>query len=234
MCYRKLLYSHVLCCSAYQCQKVFMLTGESAPVCYCACVYLHWSWWNNSLKYFILVVNHLHTVKILLKFKIIPISLLMKIPHIYIGLCDCQGSYMILTWDWNVLTCVWVQVDGVDIQGYTNQQAVEVLRHTGQTVNLKLVRRGFKPEDACPSIPVAMETTPTPSASRNSTMERSNTMHGNTRTITAVLLNESVLINLLTSVAHVCLNTPYMYLKVFLQFSTNWIYCHAKPRHIKA
>ncbi|XP_051755920.1 multiple PDZ domain protein isoform X5 [Ctenopharyngodon idella] len=71
-----------------------------------------------------------------------------------------------------------IAVDGVDIQGYTNQQAVEVLRHTGQTVNLKLVRRGFKPEDACPSIiPDAVETTLTPSASRNSTMERTNTMH---------------------------------------------------------
>lgn len=81
----------------------------------------------------------------------------------------------------------------MDIQDYTNQQAVEVLRHTGQTVNLKLVRRGFKPEDASPSIvPVAVETIPTPSASRNSTMERTNTMHGNTRTIIVVLLNESV------------------------------------------
>ncbi|XP_016391188.1 multiple PDZ domain protein [Sinocyclocheilus rhinocerous] len=71
-----------------------------------------------------------------------------------------------------------ISVANVDIQGYTNQQAVEVLRHTGQTVNLKLVRRGFKLEDACPSIiPVAMETTPTLSASRNSTMERTNTKH---------------------------------------------------------
>lgn len=215
----------------FLCLQVKVLLCVIVHVWICTCVYMHWGWWNNSLKYFILVINHLHTVKILLKFKIIPISLLMKIPPIYIGLCDCQGSYMILTWDWNVLTCVWVQVDGVDIQGYTNQQAVEVLRHTGQTVNLKLVRRGFKPEDACPSIiPDAVETTLTPSASRNSTMERTNTMHGNTRTITAVLLNESVWINLLTSVTHVCLNTPQMYLKVFLQFFTNWIYCHAKPR----
>ncbi|XP_067283512.1 multiple PDZ domain protein isoform X3 [Pseudorasbora parva] len=69
-----------------------------------------------------------------------------------------------------------IAVDGVNIQGYTNQQAVEVLRHTGQIVNLKLVRRGFKPEDACPSIiPVAVETTP--STSRNSTMERTDTKH---------------------------------------------------------
>ncbi|CAM4529498.1 unnamed protein product [Leuciscus chuanchicus] len=69
-----------------------------------------------------------------------------------------------------------IAVDGVNIQDYTNQQAVEILRHTGQTVNLKLVRRGFKPEDACPSIiPVTVETTP--SASRNSTMERTNTKH---------------------------------------------------------
>ncbi|XP_073691685.1 multiple PDZ domain protein isoform X2 [Garra rufa] len=71
-----------------------------------------------------------------------------------------------------------IAVDGVNIQGYTNQQAVEVLRHTGQTVNLKLVRRGFKPEDACPSIiPVAMETTPALSASRNSAMERTDVKH---------------------------------------------------------
>ncbi|KAF4110514.1 hypothetical protein G5714_007545 [Onychostoma macrolepis] len=71
-----------------------------------------------------------------------------------------------------------IAVDGVNIQGYTNQQAVEVLRHTGQTVNLKLVRRGFKLEDGCPSIiPVTMETTPTLSTSRNSTMERTNTEH---------------------------------------------------------
>ncbi|TMS02131.1 Multiple PDZ domain protein [Larimichthys crocea] len=39
-----------------------------------------------------------------------------------------------------------IAVDGVNIQGYTNQQAVEVLRHTGQTVHLKLIRRGFKPD----------------------------------------------------------------------------------------
>uniref|UniRef100_A0A9J8C894 Multiple PDZ domain crumbs cell polarity complex component n=1 Tax=Cyprinus carpio carpio TaxID=630221 RepID=A0A9J8C894_CYPCA len=72
-----------------------------------------------------------------------------------------------------------IAVDSVNIQGYTNQQAVEVLRHTGQTVNLKLIRRGFKLEDACPSIiPVTMETTPTLSASSNSTMERTNTKHG--------------------------------------------------------
>ncbi|XP_050970411.1 multiple PDZ domain protein isoform X3 [Labeo rohita] len=71
-----------------------------------------------------------------------------------------------------------IAVDGVNIQGYTNQQAVEVLRHTSQTVNLKLVRRGFKPEDACPPIiPVTVEATPTLSASQNSTIERTNTKH---------------------------------------------------------
>ncbi|KTF93739.1 hypothetical protein cypCar_00041824 [Cyprinus carpio] len=41
-----------------------------------------------------------------------------------------------------------------------------------------LVRRGFNLEDVCPSIiPVAVETTPTLSASPNSTMERTNTEH---------------------------------------------------------
>ncbi|CAJ1086302.1 multiple PDZ domain protein isoform X5 [Xyrichtys novacula] len=45
-----------------------------------------------------------------------------------------------------------IAVDGVNIQGYTNQQAVEVLRHTGQTVHLKLIRRGFKPEEIPPVV----------------------------------------------------------------------------------
>ncbi|KAK7909885.1 hypothetical protein WMY93_014569 [Mugilogobius chulae] len=44
------------------------------------------------------------------------------------------------------------QVDGVNIQGYTNQQAVEVLRHTGQTVHLQLIRRGFRPEEIPPAV----------------------------------------------------------------------------------
>ncbi|KAG8595546.1 hypothetical protein GDO81_001550 [Engystomops pustulosus] len=37
-----------------------------------------------------------------------------------------------------------IAVDGTNLQGYTNQQAVEVLRHTGQTVHLTLVRRAQK------------------------------------------------------------------------------------------
>uniref|UniRef100_A0A3P9AVF7 Multiple PDZ domain crumbs cell polarity complex component n=1 Tax=Maylandia zebra TaxID=106582 RepID=A0A3P9AVF7_9CICH len=43
-----------------------------------------------------------------------------------------------------------IAVDGVNIQEYTNQQAVEVLRHTGQTVHLKLIRRGFRPDEIPP------------------------------------------------------------------------------------
>ncbi|XP_075065785.1 multiple PDZ domain protein [Mixophyes fleayi] len=39
-----------------------------------------------------------------------------------------------------------IAVDGTNLQGYTNQQAVEVLRHTGQTVHLTLIRRGQKQE----------------------------------------------------------------------------------------
>ncbi|KAJ7335472.1 hypothetical protein JRQ81_013413 [Phrynocephalus forsythii] len=39
-----------------------------------------------------------------------------------------------------------IAVDGTNLQGFTNQQAVEVLRHTGQTVQLTLVRRGPKQE----------------------------------------------------------------------------------------
>ncbi|XP_063311217.1 multiple PDZ domain protein isoform X10 [Pelobates fuscus] len=34
-----------------------------------------------------------------------------------------------------------IAVDGTNLQGYTNQQAVEVLRHTGQSVQLTLIRR---------------------------------------------------------------------------------------------
>lgn len=45
-----------------------------------------------------------------------------------------------------------LQVDGVNIQGYTNQQAVEVLRHTGQTVHLKLIPRGFRPDEIPPAV----------------------------------------------------------------------------------
>lgn len=66
--------------------------------------------------------------------------------------------------------CRPLQVDGVNIQGYTNQQAVEVLRHTGQTVHLKLIRRGFRPEEIPPAvtpgvaIPPPNATIPTPTA----------------------------------------------------------------------
>ncbi|KAF4025361.1 hypothetical protein G4228_017565 [Cervus hanglu yarkandensis] len=43
-----------------------------------------------------------------------------------------------------------MRVDGTNLQGFTNQQAVEVLRHTGQTVHLTLMRRGTK-QDAEPA-----------------------------------------------------------------------------------
>ncbi|XP_044039683.1 multiple PDZ domain protein-like isoform X4 [Siniperca chuatsi] len=59
-----------------------------------------------------------------------------------------------------------IAVDGVNIQGYTNQQAVEVLRHTGQTVHLKLIRRGFSPDEippaVVPSVPVLPPSTTIP------------------------------------------------------------------------
>lgn len=66
--------------------------------------------------------------------------------------------------------CRPLQVDGVNIQEYTNQQAVEVLRHTGQTVHLQLIRRGFRPEEIPPAmtpsvaIPPPYATIPTPTA----------------------------------------------------------------------
>ncbi|XP_063107265.1 multiple PDZ domain protein isoform X3 [Cavia porcellus] len=39
-----------------------------------------------------------------------------------------------------------IAVDGTNLQGFTNQQAVEVLRRTGQTVRLTLMRREMKQE----------------------------------------------------------------------------------------
>ncbi|XP_020825407.1 multiple PDZ domain protein isoform X18 [Phascolarctos cinereus] len=39
-----------------------------------------------------------------------------------------------------------IAVDGTDLQGFTNQQAVELLRHTGQTVRLALMRKITKSE----------------------------------------------------------------------------------------
>ncbi|XP_021016803.1 multiple PDZ domain protein isoform X6 [Mus caroli] len=39
-----------------------------------------------------------------------------------------------------------IAVDGTNLQGFTNQQAVEVLRHTGQTVRLTLMRKGASQE----------------------------------------------------------------------------------------
>ncbi|XP_071437691.1 multiple PDZ domain protein isoform X2 [Pithys albifrons albifrons] len=43
-----------------------------------------------------------------------------------------------------------IVVDGTNLQGFTNQQAVDVLRHTGQTVQLTLIRRGLKQENRIP------------------------------------------------------------------------------------
>ncbi|XP_068032406.1 multiple PDZ domain protein isoform X6 [Anomalospiza imberbis] len=55
-----------------------------------------------------------------------------------------------------------IVVDGTNLQGFTNQQAVDVLRHTGQTVRLTLIRRGRKQENCIPpqedfSVPVEQE-----------------------------------------------------------------------------
>uniref|UniRef100_A0A8C3Y9Y6 Multiple PDZ domain crumbs cell polarity complex component n=1 Tax=Catharus ustulatus TaxID=91951 RepID=A0A8C3Y9Y6_CATUS len=42
-----------------------------------------------------------------------------------------------------------IVVDGTNLQGFTNQQAVDVLRHTGQTVQLTLIRRGLNNKSGC-------------------------------------------------------------------------------------
>ena len=74
-----------------------------------------------------------------------------------------------------------LQVDGNNIQGYTNQQAVEVLRHTSQTVHLKLIRRGFRPEDIPPAVvPSVLVVSPTPGG-RDTTLERTDVVDATTQ-----------------------------------------------------
>lgn len=60
-------------------------------------------------------------------------------------------------------------MDGIDIQGYTNQQAVEVLRQTGQIVHLRLARRGFHLGEGAQDIP---EPQPPPAVVRDLSAER--------------------------------------------------------------
>uniref|UniRef100_A0A3B3RT09 PATJ crumbs cell polarity complex component n=1 Tax=Paramormyrops kingsleyae TaxID=1676925 RepID=A0A3B3RT09_9TELE len=62
-----------------------------------------------------------------------------------------------------------IAVDGIDIQGYTNQQAVEVLRHTAQIVHLRLARRGFHLEEGPQDI---QEPQPPPAVVRDLPVER--------------------------------------------------------------
>ena len=59
-----------------------------------------------------------------------------------------------------------VEVDGYSIQGYTNQQAVEMLRSTGKTVKLKLYRyvRGLKFEQLQQAIANSQTNSPKPNA----------------------------------------------------------------------
>ncbi|XP_030635323.1 multiple PDZ domain protein [Chanos chanos] len=69
------------------------------------------------------------------------------------------------------------QVDGMNIQGYTNQQAVELLRHTGQTVHLQLLRHGLRPEEILPVVPdnaptVTVEAQPNPSQPKEPGLEQ--------------------------------------------------------------
>ncbi|XP_052353185.1 multiple PDZ domain protein isoform X5 [Oncorhynchus keta] len=74
-----------------------------------------------------------------------------------------------------------IAVDGINIQGYTNQQAVEVLRHTSQTVHLKLIRRGFRPEDIPPAVvPSVIVVSPTPGG-RDTTLERTDVVDATTQ-----------------------------------------------------
>ncbi|XP_061107524.1 multiple PDZ domain protein isoform X2 [Conger conger] len=66
-----------------------------------------------------------------------------------------------------------IAVDGTNIQGYTNQQAVEVLRHTSQVVHLKLVRRGFHTEDTqAPLAPELAEPEPPLTPPQDLTVDR--------------------------------------------------------------
>jgi hypothetical protein len=70
--------------------------------------------------------------------------------------------------------CVSLQVDGCSLQGYTNHQAVEVLRSTGQTVKLCLERylRGPKFEQLQQAIANSELKPPTPSSPSATSLPR--------------------------------------------------------------
>ncbi|XP_061101173.1 multiple PDZ domain protein-like [Conger conger] len=66
-----------------------------------------------------------------------------------------------------------IAVDGTNIQGYSNEQAVELLRHTGQTVSLELVRWGSQPGQALTiSAPVTVHRDQPPEARKGLTVDR--------------------------------------------------------------
>ena len=69
-----------------------------------------------------------------------------------------------------------LQVDGIALNGYNNQQAVEILKKTGSSVRLTIVRylRGLKFEELCAGIShanVATPTSPYPSTPTSSLVE---------------------------------------------------------------
>jgi hypothetical protein len=70
--------------------------------------------------------------------------------------------------------CVSLQVDGRSLQGYTNHQAVEVLRSTGQIVKLCLERylRGPKFEQLQQAIANSELKPPTPSSPSATSLPR--------------------------------------------------------------
>lgn len=71
-----------------------------------------------------------------------------------LGLRDAESSLHCFALNFFSLaelkSCLILQVDGTNLQGFSNQQAVDVLRHTGQTVQLTLIRRGLKQENRIP------------------------------------------------------------------------------------
>jgi hypothetical protein len=73
----------------------------------------------------------------------------------------------------SLATCM-LQVDGCSLQGYTNHQAVEVLRSTGQTVKLCLERylRGPKFEQLQQAIANSELKPPTPSSPSATSLPR--------------------------------------------------------------
>ena len=67
------------------------------------------------------------------------------ITYIFQNLCLCT-YWLKINFVSDFVPSIYFQVDGTSLEGFSNHQAVEVLRNTGPTVRLKLARFQHAPE----------------------------------------------------------------------------------------